>query len=78
MKLRTLKLPRMANMAFQPRLGTTVLLNTTPMTAEKPKPVKKSAFTRTPSLHGEKESKGQLVQDSTLLTRERGTGCLLK
>jgi len=49
-RLITLKLPSMMNMASQPRFGTTVLLNTTPKTDERPKPVKRRALTRTPSL----------------------------
>ena len=47
-KLTREKLPRMMNMEFQPRCGTTVLSRMTPATAEKPKPVKKSALTFTP------------------------------
>ena len=50
MRLMPVKLPKMANIAFHPRNGTTVLLNTTPITAEKPNPVKKRALTLTPSL----------------------------
>ena len=50
MKLTTEKLPRRMNIAFQPIAGTTVLLKTTPMTAENPNPVKNSALTLTPNL----------------------------
>ena len=50
MRLIIEKQPRIMNIAFQPIAGTTVLLNTTPMTAERPKPEKKRAFTLTPSL----------------------------
>ena len=48
MKLTRVKLPRMMNIEFQPKCGTIVLSRMTPKTAEKPKPVKKSALTFTP------------------------------
>ena len=50
MKLMSEKHPKIINIQSQPSLGTTVLLKTTPVTAEMPKPVKNSALTRTPSL----------------------------
>ena len=48
MKLTSEKVPRMMNMEDQPSVGTIVLSRMTPKTAEKPKPVKKSALTLTP------------------------------
>ena len=50
-KLTKVKQPSKINIAFQPIAGTTVLLKTTPITLDIPNPVKKSAFTRTPSLY---------------------------